>query len=620
MDYTLVHYRVELWEERAYSYVKAGLLAQGWPVEELVFDPDLVVQGLVMDTERGNVVKPNRFGYVKTAYHGTTPLPYAEQREAYRQTLVDLHDTRWQFLNTLFSISEAGIYLQLVDLLDAGKLPSALGYDDLYDVVRKTLDGAHLEGLLKADILADPARFIEPDPEVPLALLDQKHAGKKVLLITNSEWEYAAPILDFAFDPHLPGEMTWRDLFDVAIVNARKPAFFSEKPPAYEVVGQDEAGGPCFAAMSGRWARAAPTRAATRALVEASLGLRGSQILYVGDHVYADVRASKDVLRWRTALILRSARRRDRGDGRLQAAAGAPRCADGRERAPGSVRVGRAAGAAAQRGRLRSADGRGPHGRAGRRVRLAPCAPGRAGQTHRADRAGGVEAGQRALGAAAPGRDRTRATWRGRSRRRPTSTRRASPTSCTTRRSCTCAATAARSRTTRPRPATTRSRTPPRRAASRTEWPDDRGAHVRPPAGRNGLAPGDAGARPANRCAPRRGRCRRARRRSGRGQDASRQRHRAGVRRRSSERHVADVYDRPRARRAGRTRPAPGPVPHRVAHRSRAPGPGRDAVSRRRRDCRVAGARVRAASRRDALAAPDADRRRRSAHRGASTP
>ena len=41
------------------------------------------------------------------------------------------------------------------------------------------------------------------------------------------------------------------------------------------------------------------------ALVEASLGLRGSEILYVGDHVYADVRASKDVLRWRTALILR---------------------------------------------------------------------------------------------------------------------------------------------------------------------------------------------------------------------------------------------------------------------------------------------------------------------------
>ena len=305
MDYTLVHYRVELWEERAYSYVKAGLKAQGWPVDDLVFDPDLVVQGLVVDTARGNVVKPNRFGYVKTAFHGTTPLAHAEQREAYRQTLVDLHDPRWQFLNTLFSISEAGIYLQLVDLLDAGKLPPALGYEELYAVVRRTLDEAHLEGLLKADILADPARFIEPDSEVPLALLDQKNAGKKVLLITNSEWEYAAPILRFAFDPHLPGDMTWRDIFDVAIVNARKPAFFSERPPAYEVVGEDEAGRAVLRSHIGPLGEGRAYSGGNAALVEASLGLRGSEILYVGDHVYADVRASKDVLRWRTALVLR---------------------------------------------------------------------------------------------------------------------------------------------------------------------------------------------------------------------------------------------------------------------------------------------------------------------------
>jgi hypothetical protein len=40
-------------------------------------------------------------------------------------------------------------------------------------------------------------------------------------------------------------------------------------------------------------------------LVEASLGLSGSQILYVGDHLFGDVHVSKDMLRWRTGLILR---------------------------------------------------------------------------------------------------------------------------------------------------------------------------------------------------------------------------------------------------------------------------------------------------------------------------
>ena len=305
MDYTLVHYHVALWEERAHSYIKDGLVAQGWPVDDLVFDPDLVVQGLVVDTERGNVVKANRFGYVKRAFHGTRPLPYDEQRRAYRRTLVDLHDRRWRFMNTLFSISEAGIYLQLVDKLDAGLLPARVGYDDLYEAVRRTLDAAHLEGLLKAEILADPDRFVDPDPDVPLALLDQKESGKKVLLITNSEWEYAAPILTYAFDPHLPGEMTWRDLFDLAIVGARKPAFFAEQAPAFEVVGEDNEGRAVLRTQAGPLEEGRAYVGGNAGLVEASLGLRGSEILYVGDHVFADVKTSKSVLRWRTALVLR---------------------------------------------------------------------------------------------------------------------------------------------------------------------------------------------------------------------------------------------------------------------------------------------------------------------------
>jgi len=305
MDYTLVHYHVALWEERAHAYIKEGLKREGWPVDDLVFDPDLVVQGLVVDTERGNVVKANRFGYVKRAYHGTKPLDYTEQREAYRRTLVDVADRRWRFMNTLFSISEAGIYLQLVDKLDAGALPPRIGYEELYDVVRQTLDAAHLEGLLKAEILADPARFTDVDPDVPLALLDQKEAGKKVLLITNSEWEYAAPILAYAFDPHLPGDMTWRDLFDLAIVGARKPAFFDEQAPAFEVVGEDDDGRAVLRSASGLLEEGRAYVGGNAALVEASLGLQGSEILYVGDHVFADVRASKDVFRWRTALVLR---------------------------------------------------------------------------------------------------------------------------------------------------------------------------------------------------------------------------------------------------------------------------------------------------------------------------
>jgi hypothetical protein len=42
MDYTLIHYNVRQWEGRAYEYGMDNLRRQGYPVEGLEFDPDLV--------------------------------------------------------------------------------------------------------------------------------------------------------------------------------------------------------------------------------------------------------------------------------------------------------------------------------------------------------------------------------------------------------------------------------------------------------------------------------------------------------------------------------------------------------------------------------------------------
>ena len=301
MDYTLIHYDVVAWERHAYAYLKEGLKDLGWPVDHLEFIPELAMQGLIIDMQEGNVLKANRFGYVKRAFHGTIPLEYVDQREQYRGTLVDLRDARWRFMNTQFSISEICMYMQLTELLDEGKLPPSIGYENLYRVVRKTLDEAHLEGLLKNEIINSPDRFVELDPEMPLSLLDQKESGKKVLLITNSEWSYAAPMLSYAFDRFLPGAMTWRDLFDISIVGARKPDFFSSRSSAFEVVEDNG----LLREHRGPLKQGGIYVGANAALVEESLNLTGGKILYVGDHIYSDVKVSKNLHRWRTALIIR---------------------------------------------------------------------------------------------------------------------------------------------------------------------------------------------------------------------------------------------------------------------------------------------------------------------------
>ncbi len=301
MDYTLVHYNVDEWERRAYKHIQQKLVDQGWPLPDLQFDPTAVVRGLIIDTKLGNIVKANRCGYIKQARHGTVLMDFAVQRRLYGRTTVDLAEPRWVFLNTLFSLSEACMYSQLVDLLDEGVLPRVLSHDDLYDVIRTSLDETHMEGILKTEIMADPERFIELDPDLPLTLLDQRHAGKKVLLITNSEWPYTSAMMEYAFDRYLPGDMTWRELFDLVIVSARKPAFFSTNHPFFEVT--NEAG--LLKPVVGVPQKGGIYLGGNAAGVEKHLGVSGDSILYVGDHLFSDVHVTKNLLRWRTGLIVR---------------------------------------------------------------------------------------------------------------------------------------------------------------------------------------------------------------------------------------------------------------------------------------------------------------------------
>ena len=163
------------------------------------------------------------------------------------------------------------------------------------------MDAQHIEGHLKAEIAAAPERYVVQDPEAALALLDQKAAGKRLLLITNSEWTFSSKMMAHAYDRHLPGGMTWRQLFDVVIVSARKPAFFTEQGPFFEVA--DETG--LLRPLTGPLHTGGLYLGGCAAQVERDLGISGDEILYVGDHMFGDVHVSKRTLSWRTALVLR---------------------------------------------------------------------------------------------------------------------------------------------------------------------------------------------------------------------------------------------------------------------------------------------------------------------------
>lgn len=302
MDYTLIHYNVDVWEDAAFDAARDILAGQGYPVADLQFDPEQFTIGLVFDLKLGNVVKATRFGYVVRAQHGNELLSFEEQRDVYREDIVELSSSRFEFMNTLFELSRASLFTQLVELLDAKLLRGVRDYFHLYDVINDALGEAHMAGLLKAKIVADPDRFVDLDADIVATLQDQRRARKKLALITNSDWSYTSKMMNYAVDPYCPDGMTWRDLFDVVIVSANKPRFFSGRDPIYRVVDEDES---LLLPHTGPLEPGHVYFGGNAHLVEESLGVSGGQPLYVGDHLFGDVHVTKDVLRWRTALIAR---------------------------------------------------------------------------------------------------------------------------------------------------------------------------------------------------------------------------------------------------------------------------------------------------------------------------
>ncbi len=302
MDYTLIHYHVNEWEDAAFRHAARLLADRGWPVSNLEFEPSRFTLGLVFDLELGNLLKATRFGYVTRTQHGSALLGFDRQRRMYRNTVVDLSEDRYEFMNTMFELSRAALWTQLVEIHDREPLPEVHSYRDLYRGIDEALNESHTAGALKAEILADPDRFIELDPQVVATLQEQRRAGKKLLLITNSDWFYTRQIMAYAIDPFCPRGNNWRDLFDIVIVSANKPRFFAHSDPIYRVV--DEANAllkPHFGPLE-----AGDVYFGGNALmVERSLGDDDTQPLYVGDHLFGDVHVTKDVLRWRTALVAR---------------------------------------------------------------------------------------------------------------------------------------------------------------------------------------------------------------------------------------------------------------------------------------------------------------------------
>jgi HAD superfamily 5'-nucleotidase-like hydrolase len=299
MDYTLALYKQSELDRLSIEATAKKLVQRGYPESLLTmsYRTHFPIRGLLVDRKLGNVLKTDRYRYVKKGYHGSHELTSEERRKTYQQRPVRPDPSRYHSIDSLFALSEVTVYAAVVDELDQ---PSAqVDYGRLFDDVRACIDEAHRDGSIKDAIIADIGRYIEYDPELGATLHMLRSAGKRLFLLTNSEPHYTAAVMSHLLRGEGTEYRSWRSYFDMIIASAMKPAFFMRDAPFEEVVQVGQTPPRARELTRGRM-----YTGGSQAEFERLTNIPGDRVLYVGDHIYGDVLRAKKQSAWRTLMII----------------------------------------------------------------------------------------------------------------------------------------------------------------------------------------------------------------------------------------------------------------------------------------------------------------------------
>ncbi|XP_061428729.1 LOW QUALITY PROTEIN: 5'-nucleotidase domain-containing protein 2 [Lethenteron reissneri] len=304
-DYTLALYSSAL-HHKIYNAALDILVKQYKYPEELKkyeYRPDFATRGLHYDIHKGLLMKIDAFHHVQlgSVYRGYSPVPDDEVMTLYSGTHVRLHQmtdfygkgSRMKQYMDVFSIPEMTLLSSVNDHFKGNRIeydPIHL-YKDVSDAVRDV----HVKGLMYKIIEENLEEYIQSGEETYAVLQKLVSYGKKLFLITNSPFSFVNKGM-----LHMVGE-DWRDLFDVIIVQAEKPAFFTDSAKPFRRL--DDSG--CL-----QWDKIDKLEKG-EIYQQGNLyeflrltGWVGTSVLYFGDHIYSDLADLTLRHGWRTGAIV----------------------------------------------------------------------------------------------------------------------------------------------------------------------------------------------------------------------------------------------------------------------------------------------------------------------------
>lgn len=246
-------------------------------------------KGDVFDIENGLVLSLSTTGKVLSARYGTQKvLNRKEIRSVYgpSETFPSIELVKQMQRSDSFIVFTSDFltpgYYALALMVD--KLGPLSNYQRAVDVVTESLT-ANFEpaafdnnrGYFFPAVVANPLKYlVAPSPIEVQFLRDMRAQGKKLLLLTNSHDGYSNFVMTTLFGKD------WRQLFDIVVVSAGKPAFFSDTCSFTQQLGSNHYAGGCISALL--------------SLPQASW----TKILYFGDDIRTDIVSTSQLESWQT--------------------------------------------------------------------------------------------------------------------------------------------------------------------------------------------------------------------------------------------------------------------------------------------------------------------------------
>nr|CAD7600814.1 unnamed protein product [Timema genevievae] len=303
-------------------------------LQPVQLDSNFLQRGLILDFQRGNVLRVGHDGAIQRASHGTREMTEDDIKACYGAHGWDVTSEfsrnllegwtgpladKMRTLGDYFDMPASLAFARIIDSVDAkeGQVVGTYSvWPDVLHGIVNMFSRDHFDknkGGYFSELKKDPGRYIQKCSPGLVGWLKKLKESKILFLVTGSHVDFASFTSGYCL-----GE-NWRDLFHVVVCYSRKPGFFTGGRPFMKLDGIDETDtltadmldfGNVYS--QGNWQD-------LYSLFARKTGKKHPRCVYIGDNTIQDIYSPARYTKCDTVAVVEEmlAEKRDHADTRL---------------------------------------------------------------------------------------------------------------------------------------------------------------------------------------------------------------------------------------------------------------------------------------------------------------